>query len=130
MLNKGDNYLLYLGDTGPDAVEKSDNLKKLWQVIAPLIKNKNLKGIMIETSFPDEQPDKTLFGHFTPRWLMAEMTNLSNLTGKEALQGFNIIITHLKPPVANIEKIKLQLKTENTLHLNIIYPEQGIKLEL
>ena len=62
LLQSGDNYILYLGDTGPDAVEKSQNLHKLWAAIAPLIKSKQLKAIMIETSFPDEQPDKTLFG--------------------------------------------------------------------
>ena len=67
-------YILYLGDTGPDKIEKSQNLHKLWQHIARLVKNKSLKAIMIEASFPDEQPDKTLFGHLTPRWLMIEMT--------------------------------------------------------
>ncbi len=40
-------YLLYLGDTGPDDVEKSQNLHNLWQAIAPLVKTKKLKGIMI-----------------------------------------------------------------------------------
>jgi len=130
LLNNKDNYLLYLGDTGPDAVEKSENLKNLWEAIAPFIKSKKLKAIMIETSFPDEQADKTLFGHFTPRWLMAEMKNLSNLTGKDALNGFNVIVTHVKPLNSNIEKIKAQLIAENKLQLNLIFPEQGKMLEL
>jgi cAMP phosphodiesterase len=123
-------YLLYLGDTGPDAVEKSNNLHKLWQTIAPFIKSKKLKGIMIETSFPDEQPDKTLFGHLTPRWLMKELDDLGVLTGNEALNGFNVIITHLKPPQINIDKIKVELKAENKLNINLIYPEQAIPLDL
>jgi cAMP phosphodiesterase len=37
---------------------------------------------MIEVSFPNEQPDKSLFGHLTPRLLMNEMTTLSKLGGR------------------------------------------------
>ena len=130
LVGSDNKYLLYLGDTGPDEIEKSQNLHTLWKQIAPLIKNKNLKAIMIETSFPDEQPDKTLFGHLTPRWLMKEMAGLASLTGADALKGFKIVITHVKPPQASIDKIKTQLKAENTLHLNLFFPEQGRALDL
>jgi len=130
LVNSNDNYILYLGDTGADDIEKSHNLHKLWEAIAPLIKSKKLKAIMIEASFPDEQPDKTLFGHLTPHWLMAEMDDLATLTGTDALKGFNVIITHLKPPQTSIYKIKLQLFNENKLHLNLIYPKQGEAIDL
>jgi cAMP phosphodiesterase len=50
---------------------------------------------MIEVSFPNEQPDKSLFGHLTPRLLMNEMTELGKLAGV-SLQGFNVVVTHLK----------------------------------
>jgi 3',5'-cyclic-nucleotide phosphodiesterase len=80
---------------------------------------------IIEVSFPDEQPDKTLFGHLTPRLLMSEMNTLGQLTGMEALKNLNVVITHLKPPYTNIVKIKKQLKSENKDGLNLIYPEQG-----
>ena len=123
------NYVLYFGDTGSDAIEKSDKLQTVWEAIAPLIKNKQLKAIMIEVSFPDEQPDKSLFGHLTPRLLMTEMNNLSTLTGVDAIKNLNIIITHLKPPANSITKIKTQLKAENKLGLNLIFPEQGNLLE-
>jgi len=130
LVNSGDAYLLYLGDTGPDEIEKSQNLHKLWQAIAPLIKSKKLKGIMIETSFPDEQPDKTLFGHLTPKWLMKEMDDLAALTGPDTLKGFNLIITHVKPPQVNIDRIKVQLKAENKLRFNLIFPEQAKVIDL
>jgi cAMP phosphodiesterase len=123
LVNNNGSYILYLGDTGPDEIEKSSNLQNLWQAIAPLIKSKRLKAIMIEVSFPNEQPDKTLFGHFTPKWLMAEMSALSKLSG--GLNNFNIVVTHLKPPNSSIAKIKTQLKAGNTLGLNFIYPVQG-----
>lgn len=128
LIKSKDNYLLYLGDTGPDEVEKSHNLESLWQAITPLIREKSLKAIMIEVSFPDEQADKTLFGHLTPHWLMEEMDKLEKLTGAGSLKGFNIVVTHVKPPQNNIERIKNQLDTENKLQLYLIYPQQGMAI--
>jgi cAMP phosphodiesterase len=130
LINSNDAYILYLGDVGPDEIEKSHNLHALWQAIAPLVKNKKLKAIMIETSFPNEQPDKTLFGHLTPKWLMKEINDLAELTGTNALKGFNLLITHLKPPQVNIDKIKVQLMAGNKYGLNLIYPEQGRAINL
>ena len=130
LIKNGDSYVLYLGDTGPDAVEKSDNLKNLWTTVAPLIKNKQLKGIFIEVSFPNEQPDQFLFGHLTPNYLMKELHVLEELAGKGSLKDFNIIITHLKPPAKNITKLKEQIKNQNNLGVKIIYPEQGKRFEL
>ena len=129
LVKSQNNYILYLGDVGPDEIEKSHSLELLWQAIAPLIKEKKLKAIMIEVSFPDEQPDKTLFGHLTPRWLMKEMDDLEKLSGKGSLKGFNVVITHVKPPQASIERIKKQLVTENKLQLNLIYPQQSTAIE-
>ena len=130
LIKNVEDYALYLGDTGPDAVEKSTNLHDLWTAIVPLIKSKQLKGIFIEVSFPNEQPDKFLFGHLTPNYLMQEMHVLQELAGKDSLKGFKIIITHLKPPAKNIIKIKEQIKNQNDLGLQIIYPEQGKRFEL
>ena len=129
LVKSQDSYILYLGDTGPDEIEKSHNLELLWQSVAPLIKEKKLKAIMIEVSFPNEQPDKTLFGHLTPHWLMKEMDDLEKLTGAGSLKGFNIVVTHVKPPQSCIERIKKQLATENKLQLNLIYPQQGKAIE-
>lgn len=130
LIKNGEAYVLYLGDTGPDAVEKSDKLKSLWTAIAPLIKSKQLKGIFIEVSFPNEQPDQFLFGHLTPNHLMKELHTLADLSGKDTLKGFNIVVTHLKPPTKNILKLKEQLKKQNDLGLKLIYPEQGKRFEL
>lgn len=130
LIRSNKDYVLYLGDTGPDAVENSTDLKELWQAVAPLIKTKQLRAIFIESSFPNEQLDQALFGHLTPKWLMKEMEGLSALTGKKALKGFKLIITHLKPPTESIQKIKKQLKEENKFEFELIFPEQGKRLEL
>ena len=94
-----------------------------------LIKSKQLKAIMIEVSFPNEQPDGSLYGHLTPRLLIAEMEKLGQLTGASALKNLNVVITHFKLPVTNITKIKAQLKGENKLGLNLVYPVQGKMME-
>ena len=130
LIKNEDNYILYLGDTGPDEIEKSNDLRILWQAIAPLIKEKQLKGIFIEVSFPNEQPDNALYGHLTPIHLMKELSKLEEFAGEGSLQDLKIIITHRKPPTKNIQKIKEQLKKENALGVDLIFPEQGRRFEL
>jgi len=129
LVRSKDNYVLYLGDTGADTIEKSQNLHNLWIAVAPLVKAGKLKAIMIEVSFPNEQPDKSLFGHLTPKLLMSEMAELQKLTGT-SIKGLNVVVTHLKPPYKSIQKIKQELKTGNNLQLNLIYPQQGKALNL
>lgn len=130
LIKSEENYVLYLGDTGPDEIEKSNDLRILWQAVAPLIKEKQLKGIFIEVSFPNEQPDNALYGHLTPNHLMKELGKLEEFVGKGSLQDLKIIITHRKPPTKNIQKIKEQLKKDNSLGVDFIFPEQGKKFEL
>jgi 3',5'-cyclic-nucleotide phosphodiesterase len=122
------NYVLYLGDTGADSVEHADNLSNLWQAVAPLIKAKQLKAISIETSFPDEQPVKSLFGHLTPALLMREMNKLAALCGKENIKDLPIIIAHIKPVGDNPAKIHAELEKQNNLQLKLVYPQQAVPL--
>jgi len=128
LLRKGDAFLLYLGDTGADEVEHSDKLALLWQAVAPLIKAGKLKAIFIEVSFPDEQPDKLLFGHLTPRLLMKEMKTLGGLTGEAALKGLPLVITHIKPSGDQERIIKKQLVENNHFQLQLVFPQQGSPL--
>jgi cAMP phosphodiesterase len=125
LLRSSDNYILYLGDTGADTTEHANNLKELWQLAAPLLKAKQLKAIFIEVSFSNEQPDKLLFGHLTPRLLMQEINVLSNLTGNGALSNFPVIITHEKPAGDREALIKKQLLSLNKKHVRLVFPVQG-----
>jgi 3',5'-cyclic-nucleotide phosphodiesterase len=118
-------YLLYLGDTGADSVEHSDKMHHLWQQIAPLVKTKKLKALFIEVSFSNEQPDKQLFGHLTPHWLMTELQDLASLTGTGALNNFPVVVTHIKPGGNREQMIRRQLKAYNPLHVQLIIPEQA-----
>lgn len=129
LIRNAESYILYLGDTGADSIEHANNLQLLWQQISPLIKEKKLKGIFIEVSFSNEQPDKLLFGHLTPRLLMQEMEVLAHLSGEAALKKFPIIITHEKPGAGNREAIiQKQLIQLNRLQLKLLFPQQAVAM--
>jgi 3',5'-cyclic-nucleotide phosphodiesterase len=132
LVKSGDACLLYLGDTGADSVEHSDKLHRLWQVAGPLIQAGKLKAIFIEVSFPLEQPDKSLFGHLTPHWLMEEMKDLEQLAGPGGLKGLPVVITHMKPGSDHGDQeaiIRRQLTAYNPMQLRLIFPVQGQRLE-
>jgi len=130
LLRHGKEYLLYLGDTGSDRVEQSEHLKHLWKQISPLINSQQLKGILIEVSFPNEQPEKALFGHLTPKLLKEELDTLNTFCKPGKLKHVPVIITHMKPVEDNIEKMKQQLKDQKNPVVNYIFPVQGEKILL
>ena len=117
-------YLLYLGDTGPDEVEKSSQLANLWKHVAPLIQKKQLKFIFIEVSFSNKVADASLYGHLTPKWLMKEMSNLHQLAEGQ-LKETVIMVTHMKPCDNCEATIKDELIKSNTLGLSFHFPIQG-----
>ncbi|MFW0718095.1 MBL fold metallo-hydrolase [Pedobacter sp. N23S346] len=125
LIQAKDNYVLYLGDTGADEIEKSDKLSELWQEVAPLINTGNLKAIFMEVSFPNEQPVNQLFGHLTPQLFFSELAKLQNITTPEALKKVSFIVTHRKPPVKNMLTIKQQLRVLNAPGFKLIFPNQG-----
>jgi len=125
LVRSGDDYLLYLGDTGCDRLEKANKLQQLWKVVAPLIQSKKLKSMFIEVSFSNEQPEQLLFGHLTPKLLMQELDVLSSICGKDALKNFPVVITHMKPLKNREQQIKKELTEANSLHVKLVYPEQG-----
>jgi len=131
-------YVLYMGDTGPDEVEKRPTTERVWKRIAPLIRERRLHAVFIETSYVDERPDDQLFSHLTPRWVMRAFHELAAIVNpkepEEALKGLNVIVTHIKPDLAAGGKVRGviidQLRARNDLSLNIIIAEQGKRYEL
>jgi cAMP phosphodiesterase len=128
LIRKDSAYILYLGDTGADSLEHSNDLKMLWQYIAPLIKGQRLKGIFIEVSFPNSQPAKQLFGHLTPALLTNEMQALAGFCGLNNLQNIPVAIIHEKPPEQKEKEIERELIMHNSLKLNFIFPKQAKEL--
>jgi cAMP phosphodiesterase len=123
------SYLLYLGDTGADEIEKTRNLHDLWQAVAPLVQRRALKAIFIEASYPNAQPPGQLFGHLTPALLLHELAALGQLAGPKSLQGLPVVVTHLKPTPGNEALIRQQLAEGNVLGVKVILPEQGRVLQ-
>jgi 3',5'-cyclic-nucleotide phosphodiesterase len=130
LISHNDSYVLYLGDTGADEIEKSDKLANLWQTISPLINHGQLKAIFLEVSFPNEQPDKQLFGHLTPKLFYSELSKLESLTDAKAFKKISFIVTHTKPPQKTAEKVKKQLISGKLKDLILIFPKQGKNLTI
>ena len=130
LIRKDSSYVLYFGDTGADTIEHKQRLYNVWQQVAPLIDNKQLKGIFLECSYPDEQPEKQLFGHLTPELLWQEINRLATFCKKNALQNLPLIVTHMKPEGNNETKITKQVSAGNSLHMQIIFPQQGKRFSL
>jgi 3',5'-cyclic-nucleotide phosphodiesterase len=137
LINAGANYILYLGDTGPDAVEKSTALRDLWRTIAPLLREQKLKAIIMEASYADGRPDNQLFGHLTPSWMMKELEVLAQLVDSQqpanGLLGLTVLVTHIKPlldrgPSAT-DAIRSQLTQQNRWGVKFVFPRQGERIE-
>jgi 3',5'-cyclic-nucleotide phosphodiesterase len=125
LIKNNKDFILYLGDTGADTIEKTHDLYELWQYCSPIIKAKKLKAIFIEVSYDNGQPEKQLFGHLTPHLLMKEMNVLNNLCGSENLKEVPVVITHTKPSEHGEELIGGELQDENKEGLKFIFPRQG-----
>jgi len=138
LLEASDHYVLYVGDTSPDALESSKRLAKVWKKIAPLIQQNKLHAIFLECSYPNEQPANTLFGHLDPHYMIEELSQLARyvdpLHPEVALKNIKVIVTHIKKSIfqekSAEETIRKELEKLNTLHLSFIFPEQGEKLQL
>ncbi len=131
-------FVLYMGDTGPDEVEKRDTTQALWKRIAPLIRARSLHALSIEASYPNAREDDQLYSHLTPAWVMKAFHQLAEIVDPgnpgSALEGLTVIITHIKPDLSSgisvREVIKTQLNDRNDLGLRLIFAEQGKKYEL
>ncbi|MBM3650014.1 MAG: 3',5'-cyclic-nucleotide phosphodiesterase [Alphaproteobacteria bacterium] len=128
LVESGGDAILCPGDTGPDAVEKSSRLAELWSAVAERTRQKKLKAIVIEVSYTSDRPDNLLFGHLTPRYLLAELRTLDRLAGGGALKGLPVVVSHIKYSLTREQpqrQVLQELEAGNDLGLRFIMPEQG-----
>ncbi|KAL8926050.1 MAG: hypothetical protein Q9208_003191 [Pyrenodesmia sp. 3 TL-2023] len=71
--------ILVFGDVEPDSVSLNPRTARVWQDAAAKLSAGLLTGILIECSYDDSQPDSMLFGHLTPRHLVAELGVLAKM---------------------------------------------------
>ena len=128
LLDSDGESILCFGDTGPDAVEKGTRLHDVWAAVAERVKQKRLKAIVIESSYTSDRPDKLLFGHLTPRWLLEELRQLDTLAGGKALQDLPVVVSHIKYSLTREQPQKQmlqELEAGNDLGVRFVVPEQG-----
>ncbi|MFO0598961.1 MAG: 3',5'-cyclic-nucleotide phosphodiesterase [Myxococcaceae bacterium] len=120
---------LYLGDTGPDEVEKSEKLAALWKRVAPLVREQKLKVLFLEASFADPRKPELLFGHLTPSWILKELAVLEREAG--TLRGLTLVVTHLKPSVdggeAVRDAVRSQLAPLEARGVTVVLPVAGAR---
>lgn len=110
---------------------------KVWERAAPLIRQKKLRAIFLECSYTDAQKQSELYGHLNPRFFMQEMNHLARLVDpdhlKTSLIGLDVVVTHIKERLIKDasakELIEHELTEQNDLGINLIFPDQGQKLE-
>ncbi|MBU3617844.1 3',5'-cyclic-nucleotide phosphodiesterase [Polynucleobacter sp. JS-Fieb-80-E5] len=92
--------LVFSGDTGvSDAFWQSVNQQK------------NLKHLIIETSFLDQEELAIITGHLSPSLLMGEIAKLDQQVAASDLQ---IWICHLKPDVGDVIMKEIAMLSQNT----------------
>lgn len=136
LVEADDAALLYLGDTGPDAVEQQGKLAALWARVAPLVREGRLRAVFLEASYPDPRDERLLFGHLTPRWIIAELDALAAAVRPEApghaLRGLHVVVTHIKPRLERgadaREEVRRQLAPLEARGVRVIVPEPGVRL--
>ena len=129
--NSSAESILYLGDTGPDDVEKfqlANNetvspryLQQMWKAMEPLVIANQLKAIFIEVSYPNGRPDNLLFGHLTPAYLLQELRILKQ---NHSMKNVQILVTHIKPENGARQKIIEELERDGNEEFNFIFPQQ------
>ncbi|WP_313440873.1 3',5'-cyclic-nucleotide phosphodiesterase [Novosphingobium sp.] len=133
LVRAGEDAMLCMGDTGPDAVEHSTRLDGLWRSVAPLVRAGRLRAIIVETSYPDPRRDEDLFGHLTPRWLHRELGRLAELAGGPGrMRNLPVVIGHIKPSVdggpETVATIARQLSEGEGPPVRYVIAEQGLRL--
>lgn len=78
--------LLFFGDVEPDSISLHPRNQYIWAEAARKLALGKLRGIFIECSYDDSQPDAYLFGHLCPRHLIAELQTLATMTAQAKAQ--------------------------------------------
>ena len=134
LLRHQSHYLLYVGDTSPDCLEKKRHLRTIWQRVAPLVHEGVLKGMFLECSYAEQRDSTELFGHLRPDYVMQELQSLARLASPEAptLNGLKVVVTHIKEHASQGESAALKIQKElaqfTSLNCQFLFPSQGDRL--
>lgn len=109
IIQGGGSSLLYSGDTA--------DTERIWKEARNM---KDLKGLIIETSFPDRMRRMAgISGHLTPQGLGEELSKLKGVNAK-------VFIYHMKPQY--IEELRKEINSLGSN--NIVFLEDGKEYEI
>jgi|CXWL01.1.fsa_nt_gi cAMP phosphodiesterase len=109
LVKEGDTSVLYSGDTGPT--------NRIWEIAA---RERTLKALFIETSFPNELADLAgISQHLTPALLATELKKLGRT-------DVPLYVYHLKP--RHRDRIRQQLTDLTYPNLTVVEEGQIISL--
>ena len=124
-------YLLYFGDTAADGMHGKFQLKEIWKRVAPLVRAKKLKGILLECSYPSGQTGAGVEAHLDTTSMQHELKMLSEIS-ESSLSGLKVVVTHRKDSFQkdrdSKQLIEEELTNSNTLGIHYIFPTQGEKI--
>jgi 3',5'-cyclic-nucleotide phosphodiesterase len=92
------------------------------------VKQRRLKAIVIESSYTSDRPDGQLFGHLTPKWMLASLREFDQLAGGKALKDLPIIVSHIKYSLTREQpqkKMLEELEAGNDIGVRFVDPQQG-----
>ena len=124
------DIVVYFGDTGPDPVEKGTKMRDVWAAVADKTKQRKLKAILIESSYTSDRPDAQLFGHLTPKWILASLRELDQLAGGGAIKDLPVVITHIKYALGREQpqaQMLQELTAGNDTGVRFVIPQQGTR---
>ncbi len=130
LLESDGDAILYFGDTGPDAVEKTTRMRDVWTAVADKAKHRKLKAVLIECSYSSDRPDAQLFGHLTPKWILASLRELDQLAGGGAIKDLPVVITHIKYALGREQpqaQMLQELTAGNDTGVRFVIPQQGTR---
>jgi 3',5'-cyclic-nucleotide phosphodiesterase len=138
LVDTNGQYVVYMGDTGPDHLEDRPTTRLLWERLVPLVRDDRLRAVYIESSYSDETPDDELFSHLTPKWIMHAFRQLAEMVDPQspetAIAGLTVVISHIKPHLGTGEEtrdiVERQLRQRNDLQLRLVFAEQAKPFEL
>lgn len=111
--------LLICGDLESDLVSKRRFVSNIWKHLGKAVAFEKLRAIVIECSCSNTTKDEHLFGHLSPRYLVYELKQLSQIYRRK-LDGLHVIIMHTKmepgkndPRLVILEEVRRQAEIED-----------------
>lgn len=124
LIEKGGEYVLYLGDTASDKISGRPLLESLWRHIAPLIKEKKLRALFLECSYLKQRETH----HLTAELFIEELNRLSEFSRSD-LEGLKVVVIHRKEEFDEKNEqpklIEEMLKKNNRWRVELLFPNQG-----